>query len=84
MKKNRDEPFGVIIHLYMKLSQGNSLCSYRYLKKETCLFFLFFLLQNQRRAKQVLLRGVGLAPEGAGRCQGKEGEYCANTVYTCM
>jgi hypothetical protein len=33
MKKIRgDKPIGVIIHVYMEISQGNSLCSYLYLK----------------------------------------------------
>jgi hypothetical protein len=33
MKKNRgDVPIGNIIHIYMEMSQGNSLCSYLYLK----------------------------------------------------
>jgi hypothetical protein len=28
MKKNRDEPIQDIIHMYMEMSQGHSLCSY--------------------------------------------------------
>jgi hypothetical protein len=48
MKKIRgDEPAGVIIHTHMEISQGNSLCSYLYLKREKCHFF-FFILQNQK------------------------------------
>jgi hypothetical protein len=41
---NRD---GVIIHIYIEISQGNSLCSYLYHKQAKMSFFLF-LLQNQR------------------------------------
>jgi hypothetical protein len=41
MKKIRgDKPIGVIIHIYMELSQGNSLCSYLYLKLK-CPVFCF-------------------------------------------
>jgi hypothetical protein len=43
MKKNRgDEPIGVIAHIYMEIPQGNSLCSYLYLKQaKLSLFYLF-------------------------------------------
>jgi hypothetical protein len=42
-KKNRgDESIQVIMHIYMEMSQGNSLCSYL---KQTKMS-LFFLLQN--------------------------------------
>jgi hypothetical protein len=59
MKKIReDKPVGVITHICMELSQGNSLCSYLYLKqaKISCFSFYFFLLQNwrNRKAEQVL------------------------------
>jgi hypothetical protein len=34
MKKiRRDKPIGVIIHMCMEISKGNSLCSYLYLKQ---------------------------------------------------
>jgi hypothetical protein len=43
MKKNRgDEPIRVITHVYIEISQGNSLCSYLYLKKAKMSFFSFF------------------------------------------
>jgi hypothetical protein len=51
MKKIRgDKPIGVTIYLYMKISQGNSLCNYLYFKqaKISCFSFHFFLLQNWR------------------------------------
>jgi hypothetical protein len=43
MKKLRgDEPSGVIIHIYMEISQGDSLCSYFYLKQAKISLFSFF------------------------------------------
>jgi hypothetical protein len=42
MKKNRDEPIGVIMHIYMEIPQGSSLCSYLYLKQAKMSFFFFF------------------------------------------
>jgi hypothetical protein len=47
MKKNRgDEPIGVIMHTYMKISQENSLGSYFHHKQaKMSFFFFFFLLQ---------------------------------------
>jgi hypothetical protein len=54
MKKNRkDEPIGVIIHVYMEMSQGNSLCSYL---KQKCLFLFFSTESEHRRVEQVLPR----------------------------
>jgi hypothetical protein len=44
LKKTRgDEPIGVIIHILMEVTQGNSLYSYLYLKlaKKSC-FYLYF------------------------------------------
>jgi hypothetical protein len=52
MKKNRgDEPIGVIIHIHMEISQGNSLVVTFISNKQKChlfLFFFFILLQNKR------------------------------------
>jgi hypothetical protein len=62
MKKIRkDKPSRVIIHTYMEISQGNSPCSYLYLKLKCFVFhFLFSLFSltklENRRAEQVLLR----------------------------
>jgi hypothetical protein len=48
MKTNGgDEPIGVIVHIYMEISQGNSLYSYLYLKKNV-IFFLFFLFSSTK------------------------------------
>jgi hypothetical protein len=38
MKKNRDEAIGVIIHIYLELSLGNSFIS----NKQKCHFLIFF------------------------------------------
>jgi hypothetical protein len=43
MKENRgDETILVIIHIYMEMSQGNSLCSYAILTSKIVTFFPFF------------------------------------------
>jgi hypothetical protein len=50
MKKiRRDKPFGIIIHLYMEISQGISLCSFLYLKqaKMSCFSFFFHKIREQ-------------------------------------
>jgi hypothetical protein len=56
MKKIRGyESIGVIIHIYMEISQENSLCSYVYLKQAKCHFFLFSSTKSEnRRTEQVL------------------------------
>jgi hypothetical protein len=58
MKKiGGDETIGVIICIYMGISQGNSLCSYLYLNKAkiSCFsfyLFSFFFYKNQRTGEQ--------------------------------
>jgi hypothetical protein len=37
-----DKPIRVIRHIIMEISQGNSLCSYLYLKQAKMSFFSFF------------------------------------------
>jgi hypothetical protein len=38
-----DEPNGVVIHISMEISQGNTMCIYLYLKvAKTSFFFLYF------------------------------------------
>jgi hypothetical protein len=62
MKKIReDKPTGVIIHTYMEVSQGNSLCSYLYLKLKCHDFhFIFSLTKSEnRKEEQVLSSGEG-------------------------
>jgi hypothetical protein len=42
MKKiGRDKPIGLIPHVYREISQGNSLCSYFYLKQANIIIFFF-------------------------------------------
>jgi hypothetical protein len=49
MKKIREgKTIEVIIHTYMEISQGNSLCGYLYLKLTCHVFILSFLLKNWR------------------------------------
>jgi hypothetical protein len=45
LKKNKgNEPVQDIIHKYMEMSQGNSLCSYL---KQKCYFFFFYKIREQ-------------------------------------
>jgi hypothetical protein len=62
MKKNkRDEPIRITIHIYMEMSQGNSLCSY--LKQAKMSFFFPFSSTNSEKRRA-----------GRGRCyQWEEG-----------
>jgi hypothetical protein len=58
MKKIRGEKtIGVTIHLYMETSQGNSLCSYFYLKIAKMPCFSSTKLEHMR-AEKVLWWGV--------------------------
>jgi hypothetical protein len=57
MEKNvGDKPVWFIIHIYMEVSQGNSLSSY--LDKQRCLFF--FLRRSEEQVFSVGLVSVGL------------------------
>jgi hypothetical protein len=56
-KKNRgDKPIWTKIHIYMEISQGNSL--YSYLKQKKSSFFSF-IKWEKRRAEQILSWGEG-------------------------
>jgi hypothetical protein len=74
VKKIRgDKPIGVIIHIYMKITKGNSWFSSHYSKKLNCnVFVLSFLFcstkSENRRTVQVLPRVGYLAPVGGRRC----------------
>jgi hypothetical protein len=61
VKKNRgDEPNGIMIHIYVEVPQGNSLCSYLYLKKAKISFCSFFFHKiREQRAEQILPRDGG-------------------------
>jgi hypothetical protein len=78
MKKIRgDKPTGVIIHTYMEISQGNSLCSYLNLKqaKMSCftfsLFSFFFYKIGDQEGKTIPAQGARMAPVRERRCWGK-------------
>jgi hypothetical protein len=51
-RTGRGETIGAIIHIYIRTTQGNSLCIYLYLELAKPMFlilsFMFFLLQNQK------------------------------------
>jgi hypothetical protein len=48
MKKNRgEESIGIIIQVYMELSQGNSLCSYLKQAKVSIFSFSFYKISEQ-------------------------------------
>jgi hypothetical protein len=75
MKKIREnEIIGAIIHIYMKISQSFSLCSYLYLtpKKCNCFLILFYKLREQNVETCPLCVGsVQLAPVGMGEVSWK-------------
>jgi hypothetical protein len=77
MKKIReDESIGAIIHIYMKISQSISLCSYFYLKpkKINCFLILFYKLREQEGETCTLCAGrFQLAPVGMGEVSWKRG-----------
>jgi hypothetical protein len=53
MKKNRgDEQIRVIIHIYMNISQGNSLVATFISNKQKVIFFLFFLLSSSTKSRE--------------------------------
>jgi hypothetical protein len=78
-KKNKGEPIQVIIHIYMEMSQGNSLCSCHKQAKNGFLFLIY----NWRTGGQNRSCLEGLVPMGGGRRwgEGVGDEYGANTVY---
>jgi hypothetical protein len=62
MKRNRGyEPIGIIIHIYMEMLQGNSLCIAIFiLNKQKYHLFLFSSTKSEnRKAEQFLPRGWG-------------------------
>jgi hypothetical protein len=66
MKKIRDESSGVIIHIYVELSQGNSL--YHKLKCHDFhfVFSLFSPTKSENRRVEQVLPGGELKPRGGG------------------
>jgi hypothetical protein len=79
-----DKSTRVIIHIYMEISQGNSLCSYYYLElKRHAFYFIISLFSptksENRREEQVLPRGKGWHQWERGHFgkRGLEGEHSA-------
>jgi hypothetical protein len=87
MKKNRgDEPIGVILHINMEISQGNS-CVATFIpnNKKYHFFKFFYKIREQEGGTGPAQRMVWYQWEGGvGRERGREDEYGANTVCTCM
>jgi hypothetical protein len=66
----------------MKISQGNSLCSY--LKQTKMSFFFFHKIREQEDGTDPAWTGCGV-PVGGGRLWGRmwEGEYGTSAVFAC-
>jgi hypothetical protein len=79
MKKiRRYKLIGVIIHTYMEISQGNSLCSFLYLKQPKMSYFLFYFFFyfykiREQEGEASLAQGGRLALVVEGRHWGKKG-----------
>jgi hypothetical protein len=76
-KYRRDKPIGVIIRMYMELSQGNYLCNYLYLQqaKMSCFafyFFLFFFYKIVELEGRTGTARGGVGTSGRGELAGKE------------
>jgi hypothetical protein len=88
VKRTReDEPIGVVIHVCMEISHGNSLYSYPYLKlaKTSCfLSFIFFssTKSENRRAEQVL-QGGGAGTSWRGEVAEKGGRRMNMVQIMC-
>jgi hypothetical protein len=84
--------WGLKYIIYMEISQGNSLCSYLYLKQAKVLCFTFTFSHfsstksENRRVEKILPRGeVWHQWEGEGGGEREyEGEYNVKNVFTCM
>jgi hypothetical protein len=62
MRTRNDKPIGVVIHICMETTQGNSLCNYLYLKlaKTSCLsFYLLCFFSTKLEDRSVELWGKG-------------------------
>jgi hypothetical protein len=85
MKKNRgDKPIEVIIHIYMELSQGNSLCSYFYLKQAKNIISSFFFSstesENRRTDERVVINERGKVKGKGGRRVNTVQNTCTQTI----
>jgi hypothetical protein len=75
----------------METTQGNSLCSYLYLKlaKISCfsyylLWFFFYKVGEQERGAGSALGGGGTGGKGEVVGKGYKDKYGADNIYTCM
>jgi hypothetical protein len=61
-----EEPIGVVIHIWMETTQGNSMCSYLKLAKTSCFSFYLFssAISENRRVEQALGEGDGTSGRG--------------------
>jgi hypothetical protein len=59
-EENRDEPIWVIIHIFMEMSQGNSL----YLKQIKMSFYFSSIKSQNRKVLQVLYGDFGTSERG--------------------
>jgi hypothetical protein len=52
-RSGRDEPIGVAVHMCMEVTQGNSLCSYLYLKlaKTPCFSYSLFMFFSSTKSE---------------------------------
>jgi hypothetical protein len=72
MKKiRRDKQIGVIMHIYMEISQGNSLCIYLYLKHAKMSFLSYFFYKT-RKQEGGTGPGGEVGTSGRGEVTGKE------------
>jgi hypothetical protein len=81
MKKIRgDKPIGVIIHIYMEISQRNFLCSYLISNKQN--FHFLLIVQNWRRGSRTGPAQWGVVTSGGG-CWGNW-DRRVNICKTCV
>jgi hypothetical protein len=78
VKRTRgDEPIGAVIHICKEISQGNSLCSYIYLKlaNHHVFLFIFYLFSStkseNKRVEQVPPEVGGFGTSGRGVMAGE-------------
>jgi hypothetical protein len=88
MKKIRgDKPIGVIIHIYVEVSQRHTLCSYLYLKQAKMSFFFifsfFFYKIGEQEGRTSPAQGGG-PPSERGKVDKKVNTVQKINVYTCM
>jgi hypothetical protein len=81
-----DEPNGVVMHICMETTQGNSMYSYLYLKlpkSHVFLFYLFSFFFFKIREQESGTCTEGTVTSGRGEITGKGGRWM-NTVQKCI